>query len=90
MADSLRALVADLLVQLRSRPQDTAWPSFDDESSLIGEVERLALLVEEDEPSAAEGMWLLFAPTGALQETALSSGWHDEYMALAQRFDAQR
>lgn len=90
MADSLRAVVADLLVELRSRPQDTGWSSFDDENSLISEVERLASLVEEDEPSAPESLWLLFAPTGALQETALSSGWHDEYMALAQRFDALR
>ena len=83
-------MVADLLVELRSRPQDTGWSSFDDENSLIREVERLASLVEEDKRSAAESLWLLFAPTGALQETALSSGWHDEYMALAQRFDALR
>ena len=30
---------------------------------------------------------LLFAPTGALQETSLSSGWGEEFVALATRFD---
>ena len=29
-----------------------------------------------------------FAPTGTIQETAMDSGWHDEYMQLSQRFDA--
>jgi hypothetical protein len=30
---------------------------------------------------------LLFAPTGALQETAMSNGWSDEYLLLAAEFD---
>ena len=29
-----------------------------------------------------------FAPTGPLQETAMMSGWTDEYMILSERFDA--
>ena len=29
----------------------------------------------------------LFLPTGPLQETALSNGWGDEYLRLANRFD---
>ena len=30
---------------------------------------------------------LLFAPTGSLQEAAVASGWADEYLKLAARFD---
>ena len=30
---------------------------------------------------------LLFAPTGALQETSIDNGWADEYLLLAARFD---
>jgi len=30
----------------------------------------------------------LFLPTGPLQEVALDNGWGDEYLALADRFDA--
>jgi hypothetical protein len=31
---------------------------------------------------------ILFAPTGDLQETSLSGGWADEFLALSSRFDA--
>ena len=30
---------------------------------------------------------LLFAPTGALQETAIDNGWGDEFLSLSERFD---
>jgi hypothetical protein len=33
------------------------------------------------------GMTVLFLPTGPLQEVSLSSGWGDEFVALADRFD---
>ena len=31
---------------------------------------------------------LLFAPTGSVQEVAVASGWGEEFLALAKRFDA--
>lgn len=30
---------------------------------------------------------LLFAPTGDLQETAITNGWSDEYLSLSAEFD---
>ena len=30
---------------------------------------------------------ILFAPTGPIQEIAISNGWHDPYMKLAEEFD---
>jgi hypothetical protein len=30
---------------------------------------------------------ILFAPTGALQETAMSNGWSGDYLALSSQFD---
>ncbi|HEX8181606.1 MAG TPA: hypothetical protein VF525_18845 [Pyrinomonadaceae bacterium] len=32
-------------------------------------------------------MEVLFAPTGPMQEVSLSSGWGEEFLALAERFD---
>jgi len=32
-------------------------------------------------------LWLLFAGTGAIQDVAESSGWGEEFIALADRFD---
>ena len=34
------------------------------------------------------GIGVLFLPTGPLQEVSLSSGWGDEFCALADRYDA--
>ncbi len=34
-----------------------------------------------------EELKLLFAPTGALQETAMDNGWSDEYLLLSEDFD---
>jgi hypothetical protein len=35
-------------------------------------------------------MAILFLPTGPMQEVSLSSGWGDEFVALADRFDRAR
>ena len=37
-------------------------------------------------PRCAE-LKLLFAPTGALQDTSIANGWAEEYLLLAARFD---
>lgn len=34
------------------------------------------------------GLAILFAPTGPIQEVAISSGWGDAFLELADRFDA--
>lgn len=31
---------------------------------------------------------ILYAPTGSIQEIAISNGWHDAYMALAKEYDS--
>jgi len=86
--DSIERIVRDLLVELRARPQDTVWTPYHDGESLIEAVEGLAVRVSEGDGDAEREVRGLFAPTGVLQDTALSSGWSDEYMALADRLDA--
>ena len=88
VADSIQRVVSDLLARLRATPQDTAWSSYPTGEGLVADVERLAALIEQGDPDAERTLRLLFAPTGALQETALSSGWSDDYMRLADRLDA--
>ena len=41
-----------------------------------------------DSSSPLPEYWnILFAPTGSIQEIAMSNGWHDTYMKLAADFD---
>jgi hypothetical protein len=66
---------------------DFSWSSFIDQETALEELDDcIAHLREGDEWAA--GMTVLFLPTGPLQEVSLSSGWGDEFIALATRFDA--
>ena len=37
---------------------------------------------------ALNGLSVLFAPTGPMQKVCTSSGWGNDFLALADRFDA--
>lgn len=83
-------LLTDLLAVLRSEPLDTIWTSFETGDDLILEVERIADGIAKGDDSARSDLALLFAPTGVLQDTAISSGFADQYMRLAERHDRLR
>ena len=80
VVDEVRALLA--------RPDnDYSWSSFGDAESALSELDELVAEVR------AHGqvpfmLRVLFAPTGPIQEVSLSSGWGDDFLALAKRFDA--
>lgn len=79
--------MSDLLDLLRSVELETVWTSFDTGVDLRAEVERIESSLSDGSASAEEQLALLFAPTGALQEVAMRSGFHDEYLRLANRHD---
>ncbi len=77
------AQVRDLL----ARPDnDYSWSSFADADTALHEIDELAARVRAGVVPVA--LQVLFAPTGPIQEVALSSGWGDAFLVLADRFDA--
>jgi hypothetical protein len=44
--------------------------------------------IEKSESVDARHLKMLFAPTGPIQESALASGWTDDYMRLSSEFDS--
>jgi ATP-dependent Clp protease protease subunit len=44
--------------------------------------------IDENKAVDASHLKMLFAPTGPLQESAMASGWSEEYMRLSKEFDA--
>jgi hypothetical protein len=62
------------------------WSSWADQESALEEVD--AILARLRENHIPPGISVLFLPTGPLQEVSLSSGWGNEFIALAARFDA--
>ncbi|WP_216893579.1 hypothetical protein [Nocardia alni] len=68
---------------------DVSWSGFDEPEQAIAELRDLIWQVRQPDPdqSVLHQISLLFAPTGALQEIAISSGWGVAFLAIAQRMD---
>jgi hypothetical protein len=80
----------DVMLETRrliARPDnDFTWSSFIDQQSALDEIDAFISELREERASPRR-MAMLFLPTGPLQEVSLSSGWGDEFVALADRFD---
>jgi hypothetical protein len=89
--DSRRAL-ADVLREARAllaRPDnDFAWSSWLDAAGALKEVDRLIAAIERGWPLSRFWGSMLFSPGGPIQEVSLSSGWGNEFVAIADRWDA--
>lgn len=85
-----RALIA-VLVQARAllaRPEnDFSWSSLESADDALREVDALLASIAAGRVPPRSEMEVLFAPTGPIQEVSLSSGWADEFLQLAERFD---
>jgi hypothetical protein len=82
----------DVLREARSllaRPGNNFdWSSWGDAEAALREVDGLIGTLESGRLPSRLTVSVLFAPTGPIQEVSLSSGWADEFLALASRCDA--
>ena len=72
---------------LRRPNNDFAWSKWNDAITAVREIDLHIAAIERGDLSRWSDLALLFAPTGAIQEVAESSGWGVEFLALASRFD---
>lgn len=85
----LASILTDTLALMARPDTDLGWSSpFDSMDGALEHVRRLRDQAAASDASALKEAVLLFLPTGALQEMALASGWHDQYMQLASEVDA--
>ncbi|MBO4206163.1 hypothetical protein [Micromonospora echinofusca] len=85
--DALMAVLTDTHAILTRQGNDFSWSSFPDADAALQEVEELSAAVRAGDPPLLM-LTILFAPTGPIQEVSLSSGWAEEFLVLADRFDA--
>ena len=72
-----------------ARPDnDFAWSSWDDGLAALREIDGLISQIEIGDMPARSDIEFLFLPTGPIQEVSVSSGWGQEFLELASRFDA--
>lgn len=83
---ALLAVLHDVRACLARPDNDFTWSSFVDEEIALAEIDAAIAAVRAGQPPLM--LTVLFAPTGPIQETAMSSGWAEEFLALADRFDA--
>jgi hypothetical protein len=72
---------------IESGEANVTWPGYgtvdDALLDLADHIDRLA----QNDLSKRKELEILFAPTGALQEISLSSGWSEQFLSMAERFD---
>ena len=92
MGDPARREMVNVLHESRSliaRPEnDFSWSSWRDVEGALAEIDEMIEALERGEPLADWARTVVFAPTGPMQELSLSSGWGDEFVVLADRWDA--
>jgi hypothetical protein len=72
-----------------ARPDnDFVWSRWDSAADAIREFDALTAQIVSGDTSHRSDLELLFAPTGSIQEVSISSGWGEEFLTLAARFDA--
>ncbi len=85
-----RGKLIDVLRQARdllARPgSEFLWSSWENARQATREIDRLIAEVRSG-GLPSEALQIVFAPTGPMQEVSLGSGWGDEFLSLAARFD---
>jgi len=72
-----------------ARPDnDFAWSSWDDAAAALREIDGFISRIEVGDMPERSAIELLFLPTGPIQEVSVSSGWGQQFLRLADRFDA--
>lgn len=66
---------------------DMTWTAYADARSMRHELATYRQQLVQEDLSVLPALHLLFAPTGSLQEFAMSNGWGREYLELAAAFD---
>lgn len=80
--------IVDTVIEIvTTNEQDIVWSYYDSVSDLVADLNDIKKRIGNSEKRWRIELTLLFAPTGALQEIALSSGWSEKYLKLASRID---
>ena len=72
---------------LSLKGNDFVWSPWDNVAEAKAEIDGHIAKLEAGDFSQLKNLSLLFAPTGAIQEVSVSSGWGEKFLALARKFD---
>ena len=87
--DEVVRVLTAVIDQMAQPDTDVSWSGYDTPEEAIAELRALIDRIRAPSPTrcTVRKISLLFLPTGAIQEIAISSGWGNTYLALAERMD---
>jgi len=83
--------VSKIVANIKSRindETDTVWAGFDNAGILTKELDTDQKQIELLDFDTLEKIMVEFLPTSTYQELAMSNGWSDEYLKIAEKFDS--
>jgi hypothetical protein len=82
----LLSVLRDTRAKLAESGNDFTWSSWEDQSTALAELDHHinAIVAGQIDEAVLD---VLFAPTGAIQDVSLASGWGDDFLMLARRYD---
>jgi hypothetical protein len=89
-AASLQELIAvleDARALLALPDNEFLWSPWTNAGEALEEIDALLDELKQGALPKKDALEILFAPTGPMQEVSVSSGWDEEFLALAARFD---
>jgi hypothetical protein len=73
--------------ELLLRSKEEGWADEKPDEMVLEINKTISYLIDPDQSIRPDIAKIMFAPTGPIQEIAMSNGWVDEYMALSAEFD---
>lgn len=86
--ETLAAVLRETRALLAIPDNCFAWSSWHSAAEALAEMDAAIALCDAGGTPDIRRLGLLFDPTGAIQEVSISSGWAEEFLAVAERFDA--
>lgn len=85
--ERLLVLLSELRQFIDATHTDVTWSSYEKVEDVICKLDRLQHQLKVEDKEVISELIVLFAPTGAFQEISIHSGWGDEFLKLAMRFE---
>jgi hypothetical protein len=82
-------ILNEIIRIVRRSEIDVVWSGYDTTDDVLSDLTGHIARLTNNDLSRRKELKILFAPTGPLQEIALSSGWGDQFLSIAERFDQE-
>ena len=86
--EQLIAVLRETRLLLQRPDNDLVWSSWENSDHAVREIDHHIQSVETGRLPDPLILSMLFGPTGPIQEVSLSSGWGENFLTIAERFDA--